>query len=124
MKKKLYPVIFCVGFIAFFFSACTTNPNFVVEYFAKHWFKGELDEAKPYLAPESRKYADLLKNLKSPEELEQMGKIKVKFKVLDVTKQNDSVRMYHCEVTLDGEKQEMDISLKRLKNRWFIDITN
>ena len=124
MKKKLNPIVFLLGIAVFFFSSCTTNPNFVLEQFVKHWFKGELEEAKPYLTPESRKYADLLKNVKSLEEFEKMGKTKVKCKVMDMIKNNDSIRMYHCEITLDGKKQEMDICLKRLKHRWFIDIAN
>ena len=124
MKKIRFSVIFCVGMVALFFSACTTNPDWVVEHFVKHWFKGELEEAKPYLSPDSRKYADQLKNAKTPKEFDKMSEIKVDFKVLNVTKQNDSIHVYHCEVTLDSTVQEMDINLKRLKHRWFIDITN
>ena len=124
MKKKLYPVIFWMGIGAFFFSACTTNPDWVVERFVKHWFKGNLEDAKPYLMPESRKYADLLKNVKSQEEFEEMRKTEVKFKIMNMTKENDSTRVYHCEITLNGIEQEMDITLKRLKYRWFIDIIN
>ena len=124
MKRKLYSTVFWIGICVFFFSACTNRPDWVVERFVKHWFKGELEEVKPFLTPETRGYADLLKNAKSPEEFEQMGKIKVKCKILDVTKQNDSVRVYRCEIALDGEEQEMDICAKRLKHRWFIDIMN
>ena len=124
MKKKIYPVIFWAWIFVFFFSGCTTSPDWVMKRFTKRWFKGELDKTKPYLAPESRKYVDWLKNIKSPEELEQMNKTKVKLKVIDVTKQNDSTRSYHCEVTLNEEKQVMDIDLKRLKHRWFVDIAN
>jgi hypothetical protein len=101
IQKKWYLVVLLLGIGAFFFLTCTTNPDWVVEKFTKHWFKGELEEAKTYLAPESRKYADLLQNVKSPEELELMSKKKVKVKVLEVTKQNDSIRVYHCEIALN-----------------------
>ena len=124
MKKRLYPVIFGMAMSALLLSACTTNPDWVVERFVKHWFKGNLEDAKPYLMPEFRKYADSLKNRKSQEEFEKMSETEVKFKIMNVTKENDSIRLYHCEVTLNGIEQEMNITLKRLKNRWFVDIAN
>jgi len=96
----------------------------VIKKFVKHWFTGGLEDVKPYLTPETQKYADLLKNAKSPEEFEQMGKINVKCKILNVTIQSDSLRIYHCVIALDEEKREIDICAKRKKHRWFIDINH
>ena len=124
MKSRLFPVMAVIGIVVFSFSACTTNPDWVLEHFTKHWFKGELEECKPYLTQESQKYTDLLKNLKSPEELEKMSKTKVEINVMEVTNENDSIRVYHCKIILDGIAQDVDIRMKQLKHRWFIDIAN
>ncbi len=117
-------MVFLIVTSIFLFSSCRNNPDKVVEKFSNHWFRGNLKEAKPYLTPESRKYADLLMKMKTPEELEQMQNTKVDISTINVIQENDSSRIYHCDITLNGTEEQMVLYLKKLNNRWFINITN
>lgn len=124
MKKRGFRIVICIFLMIIAFSACDQKPEQVVEKFASHWYKGELDKAKEYVTPD---FQDLINNIQKAQTEESFKAIqdsKVKVTSCDCSLYSDTTMICRSNILINNEPSIVNFSLTKIENNWYISIIN
>ena len=119
--KKIALLLFATG-LALFFYSCNAKPEEVVERFAQHWYKGELEAAKKYATPESKNFITIIEGLQNVEELKKMQKTTVQITKITTEETTDSTIVCHCLIKLNNKEDRVTFHLDKIENEWLVNI--
>lgn len=120
MSRKITILIVLTFTIAFLYSCNSSDPDKVVEQFAQHWYKGELDEVKRYVTPKSIVIVDNLKKQNLKEDIIKKNNTEVKLTFIDIDKPNDSTMIYKCDLFINENHKRATFHLEKIDNQWYV----
>jgi len=117
-----YALIIC-SFL--FCTACQNNtPEKTITKFATHWYQGDLEKTKKYVAPNSQMIVDLLSQNRPTDHSNNMKKSDVKVTFLESNIMNDTIMTYQCRIQVGERSFEKTFLLDKIEKKWCINLTN